>query len=171
MTINDNKSVEFLDTRFIFRTNFQGDPSRDSFRSNERRGNVIINDEQLALALIEEGFNVKRTAPTDERYQPEYYIPVKLKYKPELDENDSRQPKVCLVVGGNQPVRLYQENIHLLDEANDNREISNVKVMCSKYTNQDRGTKSLYVRVMYCEKSNAYDPYAGVYASEELPFM
>lgn len=170
--VNDARNVEFIDTRFVFRTNFQGDPARDTFRSNERKANIIINDEALAQSLMAEGFKVKQTNPQDERYQPEYYIPVKVKFKDDLPEDDGRQPKICLVQNG-VPVRLYPDNIHLLDMAADNREIGNVKVMCSKYHNEDRGTNSLYVRVMYVEKSNTYDPYASLYTvqqGEELDF-
>ena len=36
------QKVNIDDTRFIFTTNFSGDPSRDRFGSDQRRVNVVI---------------------------------------------------------------------------------------------------------------------------------
>ena len=41
------QKVNIDDTRFIFTTNFSGDPERDRFGSDQRRVNVVIPTEEL----------------------------------------------------------------------------------------------------------------------------
>ena len=45
------QKVNIDDTRFIFTTNFSGDPERDRFGSDQRRVNVVIPTEELAQHL------------------------------------------------------------------------------------------------------------------------
>ena len=48
---NNGRPVERVcieNARFIFNTNFQGDPNRDTYKSRERKGNVLIEDEEFA---------------------------------------------------------------------------------------------------------------------------
>ena len=79
----EKKIVSIENTRFIFRTNFSGDPERDSFGSTARKANIIIPDEELALSLRDEGFNVKQTKPREgeeEDYIPKYFVSISLNY-------------------------------------------------------------------------------------------
>ena len=57
--MNDSRLVVLEDTKFIFKTNFAGDPNEDRFRSTKRRGNIIIPDIEMAQALLDAGFKVK----------------------------------------------------------------------------------------------------------------
>ena len=57
------QKVNIDDTRFIFTTNFSGDPSRDRFGSSTRRVNVVIPTQELADQLSAMGVNVKQTHP------------------------------------------------------------------------------------------------------------
>ena len=41
-------------TRFIFNTNFSGDPKRDKYGSSERKGNIVIPN---SVEIIGSGFN------------------------------------------------------------------------------------------------------------------
>ena len=50
--------VNIDNTRFIFDTNFSGDPNRDRYGSSRRRVNVVIPTEEQAQQLIEVGLNV-----------------------------------------------------------------------------------------------------------------
>lgn len=47
------QKVNIDDTRFIFQTNFSGDPERDRFGSDQRRVNVVIPTEELAQHLLD----------------------------------------------------------------------------------------------------------------------
>jgi len=53
--------VNIDNTRFIFDTNFSGDPARDRYGSPKRRVNVVIPTEEKAQQLIDMGVNVKQT--------------------------------------------------------------------------------------------------------------
>lgn len=73
--------VNIDNTRFIFDTNFSGDPNRDRYGSSRRRVNVVIPTEEQARQLIEMGLNVKQTKPNpnyiyDEPFVPTFYVPV-----------------------------------------------------------------------------------------------
>ena len=61
------QKVNIDDTRFIFTTNFSGDPERDRFGSDQRRVNVVIPTEELAQHLLDLGVKVKQTKPNPER--------------------------------------------------------------------------------------------------------
>ena len=75
------QKVNIDDTRFIFTTNFSGDPSRDRFGSSTRRVNVVIPTQELADHLSAMGVKVKQTQPNPERtydepFVPTYFVPV-----------------------------------------------------------------------------------------------
>ena len=52
------QKVNIDDTRFIFTTNFSGDPSRDRFGSDKRRVNVVIPTMELVNHLMDLGVKV-----------------------------------------------------------------------------------------------------------------
>ena len=156
----EKKIVSIENTRFIFRTNFSGDPERDSFGSTARKANIIIPDEELALSLRDEGFNVKQTKPRDgeeEDYIPKYFVSISLNYDSEWP------PKVYLVTGKNMPVLLDEESIGILDKIY----VLNVDVVLNPYHNARTNRNSLYVKTMYDEQSVEDDPFAGKYLNRE----
>lgn len=69
------QKVNIDDTRFIFTTNFSGDPERDRFGSDQRRVNVVIPTEELAQHLLDLGVKVKQTKPNPERTYDEPFVP------------------------------------------------------------------------------------------------
>lgn len=78
--INKRQKVSIENTRFIFTTNFSGDPSRDRFGSNKRRVNLVLT-EDMAHHLMDMGVTVKQTRPNpektyDEPFLPTYFVPV-----------------------------------------------------------------------------------------------
>ena len=70
--MENNKLVSIENTRFIFETNFSGDPRRDKYGSDKRYANIVI-PEELANELSDEGFNVKCTNPKDDEYEKTYF--------------------------------------------------------------------------------------------------
>lgn len=170
---NGRKQVEFNDTRFIFNTNFDGDPEKDNFGSSERKGNVVIGDHELAEELRRDGFNVRTTKPRpgyEDEFVPEDYIAVKVNFNtpPGL-----KPPKICLVSANGNPIPLDEESIKTIDELQLSRSITNVNVTCNLRYNKD-GRNTLYVQYMYVEQDVDNDPYAARYQhpneDEDVPF-
>ena len=156
----EKKIVSIENTRFIFRTNFSGDPERDSFRSTARKANIIIPHEELALSLRDEGFNVKQTKPREgeeEDYIPKYFVSISLNYDSEWP------PKVYLVTGKNMKDLMNEESIGILDKIY----VLNVDVVLNPYHNARTNRNSLYVKTMYVEQSVEDDPFAGKYLNRE----
>lgn len=142
-------------TRFIFATNFEGNPEKDRFHSPGRKANIRLTEEQ-ANELSAMGVNVKMTKPNpdrkyDEPYVPIYYTAVKLKYK---NEGAKRDPRVYLVSDKNPPVELNAESVGILDDI----WIENVKVKLNPWKHE-KGV-SLYIDVMYVVQKTDDDPWA-----------
>lgn len=162
------KLIAIENTKFIFRTNFFGDPDRDTYGSDARRANIIIPDEEQAQQLIEQGFNVKVTRPregAEEGFIPEYFVAIGVNYE------SNWPPKIYLVSGEAEPVLLNEESVGCLDMC----QVQNVNVVLNPYQNQRTGRKSLYVRTMYVEQDINDDPFASRYRRRadddgQLPF-
>ncbi len=97
--------LQIDDARIIHR-NFSGIGSKFN-REGDRNFSIIIEDEEQANALIDEGWNVKIKAPKDEDDTPFMFLPVKVKF------ND-RGPNVYLKTG-NTVNKLDEESIDCLD--------------------------------------------------------
>lgn len=136
------------DTRFIFATNFQGDPNRDNYKSRERKGNVVI-DEEFAQALMNLGVNVKTRYADDPERETVYYVIVKLNY------DSWKKPKVYFVSGQTEPRLMDEESISIIDDA----DISNVNIIANTYQGQNSEYKSLYIDTMYVEQDLNGDPF------------
>lgn len=150
--MENNKLVTIENTKFIFDTNFSGDPRRDKYGSDRRYCNIIIPD-QLAEELIDEGFNVHCTDPKDSGYEKTYFVRAVVNY-------DSKYPpRIYLVSGENPPELLDAESVCLVDTMY----VENVNVILSKYYNANNDKRSLYVRTMYVEQALDSDPFAARY--------
>lgn len=160
--------IAIENTKFIFRTNFSGDPDRDTYGSDARRANIIIPDVEQAQYLIDQGFNVKVTKPREgeeDGFVPEYFVAIGVNY------DSNWPPKIYLVSGNANPVLLDEESVSSLDMC----QVQNVNVVLNPYTNQKTGRKSLYVRTMYVEQDINDDPFASRYMRRndddgQLPF-
>lgn len=89
--------------------NFSGIGSKYN-REGDRNFSFAIDDQEIADALIAEGWNVKIKAPREEGDTPFMYLSVKVKY------NDNG-PYVYLVSNGNK-VLLNEDTISCLDQVN-----------------------------------------------------
>lgn len=163
------KLIAIENTNFIFRTNFSGDPDRDTYGNDARRANIIIPDVEQAQYLIDQGFNVKVTKPREgyeEDFVPEYFVAIGVNY------DSPFPPKIYLVPGHEaEPVLLNESSVSCLDGI----QVHNVNVVLNPYTNQKTGRKSLYVRTMYVEQDISDDPFASRYRRRndedgQLPF-
>lgn len=145
-----NNLVVIEGTKFIYKTNFSGDPTRDKYGDTHRKCNLIIPDIDLARQLIDEGFNVKLTKPKpgeEEGFIPRYYVAVKLNY-------DSKwPPQVYLMTGEN------DDGIPLDAESIDNVDymwVENVNAVLNKYKGENGN--SLWVRSMEVYQKMDDDP-------------
>lgn len=153
----ERKLISIEDTNFIWRTNFSGDPERDSFGSDARQANLIIPDPAMAEDLIAEGYNIKHTKPKEgeeEGFEPRYFVLVKVNF------NSFNPPRIYLVSGDADPLLLDEESIDILDRC----QVLNVNATLNPYENPRTGRKSLYVRTMYVEQDIEDDPFAQRYA-------
>lgn len=98
--------LQIDDARIVYR-NFSGVGSKFN-REGDRNFAVVIDEQETADALLNEGWNVKIKPPRDEDEDPFMYLPVKVKF------ND-RGPNVYLKSGTRQ-VRLDEESISCLDD-------------------------------------------------------
>ena len=156
----ERRLIAIENTKFIYRTNFSGDPERDTFGSDARKGNIIIPDEDLALDLIEEGFNVKQTKPRpgeEEGFVPTYYVSAIVNYDTDWP------PRVYLVSGRSEPVLLDEETIDEIDKCY----VLNVNVTLNPHRNKRTSRLSLYVRTMYVEQDIEDDPFAHRYRRDD----
>lgn len=98
--------LQIDDARIIHR-NFAGVGSKFN-REGDRNFSLVIEDQDIADKLIEEGWNVKIKEPREEGDVPFMFLPVKVKF------ND-RGPSVYLKSGPTNCVRLDEDTIDCLD--------------------------------------------------------
>lgn len=143
------------DTRFIFSTNFEGNPDKDKYKSTKRQCNIVIPTVDQAMALLDLGYNVKETMPREgeeEGFQKEYYIKC-------LCNIDSQYPpKVYLVNEEGVAVKLDANTVNILDEIR----VKNVNATISPWE-WEPGKFSMYINVLYVEQSVEDDPFASKY--------
>lgn len=169
-----NKIITVDDTKFIFQTNFSGDPNRDRYADPRRKANILIPDASQAKELIKMGVKVRETRPRPDddpdTFQPEYFVCAVLKYRNKFNEPVKYPPKVYLVSDGN-PVLLDEESVCAIDQMR----VKNVNVVLNPYEyDPENNGVSLYIRTMYVEQDLDDDPYAARYRhhveDEEAPF-
>lgn len=166
-------------TRFIFQTNFAGDPQKDRFGDSRRKCNILIPDPDQARDLVKAGFTVRETKPRQDEdpsdFQPEYFVTAILKYRNRNGIPVKYPPKVYLVNEYNEPMLQTEDTIALLDDMR----ISNVNVILTPYEYDPANHgMSLYIRTMYVEQDMDDDPYAALYrhrheevdGGEDMPF-
>ena len=156
------KTIAIDNTKFIFATNFAGDPTKDRYNDARPKANIIIPDPEQAKDLIKAGVRVRETRPRPDDdpddFQPEYFITVLLKYRGKNGIPVKYPPKVFLVSGDSEPVLLDEETVKQIDTMR----VHNVNVILNPYE-YDAGKLSLYIRTMYVEQDLYDDPYAHLY--------
>lgn len=167
-----DKRITIDNTRFIFPTNFSGNPANDRFADTRRKCNIIIPDPEQARDLIKQGIKVRETTPRGDEdprdFIPEYFVTAVLKFEDRMGNPVKYPPKIYLVVDDNPPVLLNEDTIDRLDQIR----VKNVNVILNAYEYDPvNHSKSLYIRTMYVEQDMDDDPYAARYSRrDEEPF-
>lgn len=153
--------IKLEGVRIIFR-NFSGKADKFNPKGGKRGFHVVIDDEELAKNLKEDGWNVKVREyedPRDGSISVTYHLPVKVNY-------DNRPPKIYLVTDRRKEL-LSEETVNSLDYA----EIENVDIVISPYEYNVNGqsgiaayVKNMYVTVVQDDFADKYD------FEEEVPF-
>lgn len=154
--MRDSRIITIENTRFIFTTNFSGDPERDNYGNSDRKANIIIPTKEQADDLAAAGFNVKCTKPKEgeeEGFVPTYFVSVKANYDSEWP------PRIFLVCGDAEPELLTVDTVKRLDMIY----ITNVNAVLNPYYSQRNDTWSLYIKTMYVEQDETDDPFAARY--------
>ncbi len=159
-----SKTIPIDNTRFIFQTNFSGDPQKDRFGDSRRKCNIIVPDMEQVRDLVKAGFTVRETKPRPDEdlseFRPEYFITAILKFRNRNGMPVKYPPKVYLVNENDEPVLQSEDTIALLDDMR----IKNVNVILNPYEYDPANhNMSLYIRTMYVEQDNDDDPYAAMY--------
>ena len=162
LTITNRGIVQIDGARIIFR-NFSGRGTQYN-REGDRNFCVVIDDEDIANRLIEEGFNVKIRQPREEGEEPVMYMKVNVKYHPKGSEFERLNPVACLISGRNRNM-LDEESICCLDSI----DIENVDLDLSgsNWNVQGRSGRSAYLSKIYVTQE--LDRFATRYAEDEFP--
>ena len=107
------------DTRFIYETNFAGNPAKDKFGDNRRKCNLVIPDPNQAKSMLDKGYKVKQTKPgpddDPDDFVPTYFVQAVLKYRDRYGKELKYAPKVYLVNTDNEPVLLEEDFLQGFD--------------------------------------------------------
>ena len=144
------------DARIVYR-NFSGTGSRYN-REGDRNFAVVIPDQEIADALVENGWNVKIKPPREEGDSPFMYMPVKVKF------ND-RGPNVYLVTGKRMN-RLDEESVSCLDDV----DIQSVDMDIRPYDWEVNGRSGRSAYLQSIKVTQRIDRFAAENEEEEEPF-
>lgn len=147
--------LQIDDARIVYR-NFSGAGSKFN-REGDRNFAVVIPEQEMADALIAEGWNVKIKPPRDEDDTPFMYLPVKIKF------ND-RGPN-CYLATGNRMNRLDEESICCLDDV----DILSVDMDIRPYDWDVNGKIGRTAYLASIKVTQEVDRFASRFAEEEHP--
>ena len=147
--------LQIDDARIIYR-NFSGAGSKFN-REGDRNFAVVIPAQEMADALIAEGWNVKIKPPRDEDDTPFMYLPVKIKF------ND-RGPN-CYLATGTRMNRLDEESICCLDDV----DILSVDMDIRPYDWDVNGKIGRTAYLASIKVTQEVDRFASRFAEEEHP--
>lgn len=148
--------VQIDDCRICFR-NFSGRPDKYN-REGDRNFALVIDDQEVADALIEQGWNVKIRPPREEGDDPFMYLAVKIKF------ND-RGPNVYLKTG-RATNRLDEESVDCLD----NVDILGVDLDIRPYDWDVNGKTGRTAYLQSICVTQDTDRFASRFDDDEVPF-
>lgn len=143
-----------IDDARITHKNFSGEGSPYN-REGDRNFSLIIDDQELADRLVEDGWNVKIKEPFDDADIPFMFLPVKVKF------ND-RGPNVYLV-SGRAKRELREDTIGILDNMDIEMINLDIRPYDWKLANGNTG-RSAYLHSM--EVIQRIDRFAARYAED-----
>lgn len=146
--------LQIDEARIIYR-NFSGIGSKYN-REGDRNFAVVIPNQELADALIEENWNVKIKPPRDEDDTPFMYLPVKVKF------ND-RGPSIYLKTGTAMN-KLDEESVSCLD----NVDILSVDLDVRPYDWDVNGKTGRTAYLQSIRVTQEIDRFAERYSEEEF---
>lgn len=148
-----NNNITIENARIGFR-NFSGKEGR--FNPEGRRNFCVFLDDDIALRLEEDGWNIKRLKPRDEDENPQAYLQVTVRFNDDPNRRDSMQ--IVLISHGHK-TRLTQETVSILDWA----EIESVDMIIRSHNWEVNGRtgrkaylKSIYVTLKEDELESKY---------------
>ena len=150
--------VQIDEARIIYR-NFAGAPSKFN-REGDRNFAVVIDDQDIAEALTEKGWNVKIKPPREEGDEPFMFLPVKVKF-------NERGPRVYLQnsLGGRNRVTLDEDTVGILD----NVDIINVDLDIRPYDWDVQGKTGRTAYLQSICVTQEVDRFLDRYAEQESP--
>lgn len=152
-------------TDFIFKSNLAGEfRKEDRYPSTARTCNIIIPDPEMAQEMIDDGFNVRVTKPSEgyeEDFVPEYFVKASLKF---MSEGSKSNPVVCLIDPDGYSIPMNEETVGNLDNIRLRRH--SIRVILSPYT-RGGDHPTLYIQTLYAEQDLDSDPWAGQFPRRE----
>ena len=130
--------LEIEDARLLF-PNFSGKESKYN-REGVRIFCVVIEDEEMAQKLINDGWNVRALQPRDEGESPLHYIQVAVRF-------DNFPPNIFLVTKRGKPARLDEESVDTLDFAD--IQSADMIINPSHWEANGKSGIKAYLRTMY----------------------
>lgn len=133
----DTKQVTIEGAQLLFR-NFEGKEGQYN-QEGSRNFACIIPTEELAEALLRDGWNIKYLNPRDEGDEPTPYIQIAVNYQ-------NKPPRVVMIAGGVRTA-LDEKSVAVLDWA----DMANVDLIFNAYeweVNGKTGTKA-YLKTMF----------------------
>lgn len=159
LTFAPRNILQIDDARIIHR-NLRGEGSKYN-REGDRNFAVIIPEQDMADALIENGWHVKIKPPREEGEEPFMYLPVKVKF-------NNRGPRVYLQTGAKKN-RLEEDTVSLIDDIDIAR--VDLDIRAFDWTVNDKSGRTAYLQAMLVEQE--LDRFASRFEADEedeVPF-
>lgn len=147
--------LQIDDCKIIYR-NFKGEGTKFN-REGDRNFAVLIDDQDVADALIEEGWNVKIKTRSEDGGEPFMYLPVKVKY--------SGFGPVAYLKTGNRLNKLDEDGIFCLDDV----EIESVDLDIRPYDWEFSGKQGRTAYLQSIHVTQRIDRFAARYHVDEMP--
>ncbi len=148
-----NKNLIFEDAHIIFR-NFSGKKTKYN-EEGKRSFCLVIDDDERAAELIEDGWNIHRFSFNNEDDESNAYLNIAVKF-------NGNHPKVFVVANG-EKTQLFEETIGTLDTA----DICSVDVAITPYSWRIGGKVGIkaYLKTLYV-LLNEEDEFADKYSQD-----
>lgn len=167
MANNNVSNILMEDAKIIFR-NLSGEPDQYNKAGGKRTFSVLLDDEELAIRLKEDGWNVKPLRQRDPDDPIHYHLPVEASYK--------QYPPRVYLISGKKKTELKEDTISSIDYA----EIEKVDLVINPYqwdVNGKSGIKA-YLKSMYVtvvenaleKKYRSFDDDLSIDGDDDLPF-